>query len=118
MTLSGIRLIRQVFGDLLPPGYTVAQAYLSYKHEHDVEWQVLTFHVNGPDGPIVGPDGKPTAFTSDKVPAKDDVNELAAKTARRFVEGLKDVQTAPAASTSDNPVVVHPASDGDKTLPS
>jgi hypothetical protein len=84
MTLSGIRLVRQTFGDMLPKGWSVAQAYLSYKHDHDVEWQVITFHV-------IGPDGKTHVLESDKVPARDDVNELAAGTARKFLEGLKNV---------------------------
>ena len=41
MTLAGIRLVRQTFGELLPPGWSVAQAYLNYRHDHDVEWQVI-----------------------------------------------------------------------------
>jgi hypothetical protein len=93
MTLSGSRLIRQVFGELLPPGYTVAQGYMEYKHEHDVEWQVLTFHVNTPDGNVI-------KVTSDRVPARDDVNELTRRTVSKFVEGLKNAQTAPTGTPS------------------
>lgn len=83
MTLSGIRLVRQTFGELLPKGWSVAQAYLNYKHEHDVEWQVLTFHV-------IDPGGKTHVLESDKVPARDDINELAASAARKFVERMKN----------------------------
>lgn len=90
MPLSGIRLIRQVFGELLPPGWSVAQAKMDYVHDHDVEWQVLTFHV-------ISPDGQMRVLTSDKMPARDDVNELAATTARKFVERLKN--EPPPAST-------------------
>jgi hypothetical protein len=89
MTLTGIRLVRQVFGDLLPPGWTVGPAFMNYKYEHDAEWQVLTFHANGSDGQTL-------VLTSDKMPARDDINELAATTARKFVERLKN--EPPAAS--------------------
>lgn len=83
---GGIRLIRQVFGELLPPGYSVTQAYMSYvpaAQAHDVESQVLTFHV-------IAPDGHAFTVTSDTVPAREDCNELAVRTARRFAEGLKN----------------------------
>ena len=85
---GGIQLIRQTFGNLLPQGYSVAQAYMRYEHAHDVEWQVLEFNV-------IGPDGKPVKFMSDRVPARDDVNELAAKTARRFIEKIKEGKNEP-----------------------
>jgi hypothetical protein len=88
MTLSGMRLVRQVFSELLPPGYTVGPVYMHYEHDHDVEWQVLTFHVNAPDG-------KPFVLTSQKVPARDDINELARSTARKFIEGLVLTEGSP-----------------------
>lgn len=83
MPLSGMRLVRQVFGDQLPTGWSVAQAQLDYQHDHDVEWQVLTFHV-------IDPSGKTHVLTSDKVPARDDISELTIKTANKFVEGFKN----------------------------
>lgn len=80
---TGIRLIRQVIGELLPPGWSVATAQLDYVHDHDVEWQVITFRV-------IDPQGKQLELKSDKVPARDDVNELARKAARKFAEGIKN----------------------------
>lgn len=80
---NGIVLVRQTFGKLLPDRYSVAQAFMRYEHAHDVEWQVLTFHV-------IDPTGQPHVIESDRVPARDNINELAAKTARRFVERLKE----------------------------
>jgi hypothetical protein len=78
-----------VFSELLPPGYTVGPVYMSYAHEHDVEWQVLTFHVTAPDG-------QPLVLTSEKVPARDDINELAKRAASRFAEGLLKNEPPPA----------------------
>lgn len=85
---GGIQLIRQTFGNLLPQGYSVAQAYMRYEHEHDVEWQVLEFNV-------IGPDGKPVKFMSERVPARENVNELAAKTARQFLARVEEQKNEP-----------------------
>jgi hypothetical protein len=80
MPLAGIRLIRQVFSEQLPKGFTLAQAYMELKHDGGIESQVLTFHV-------IDPHGKTFVVVSDKVPSRDDVNELAKATAQLFMKG-------------------------------
>lgn len=80
--LAGIRLVRQVFADLLPPGWTVATANLDYVHRPDnTEWQVLSFCVNGPDGKVHN-------LKSQEVPASFDINQLTAETAKAFVKAI------------------------------
>lgn len=87
MELTGIALVRQTFGELLPKGWTVAQAQLDYQHDAG-EWQVLTFHA-------IDPLGKVHIVRSDRAPARDDVNELARMAARKFVEGIKNEPPSP-----------------------
>jgi hypothetical protein len=108
MPLAGMRLVRQVLGENLPPGWTVAQAQMDYVHADNVEWQVLTFHVNDPKG-------EQHVLTSERVPARDDINELTVKTAKRFAEGLKNAQASAPGAAPDSG---GPTSNGDKTLPS
>ena len=54
MPLAGIRLVRQHFSDLLPPGYSLAHGWMHHERDEGAEgiteWQVLTFHVIDPGG--------------------------------------------------------------------
>ena len=83
MPVSGIRQIREIFSDNLPKGYSLMSAYMSYDHQTDVERQILTFQV-------IDPAGVTHVIKSDIVPANQDVMELALKTARKFVEVMRN----------------------------
>lgn len=84
MSLAGIKLVRQLFTDQLPPGYSVKEATMRYVHPGDGhEWQVLTFRVIDPHGHL-------HVWTSDQVLSRDDINQLAIRTAKKFVEDVSD----------------------------
>ena len=75
-----IKQVRQLFADHLPEGYSVKDATMRYVHPNDGhEWQVLTFRV-------IDPHGHPHVWTSEQVRSRDDIYELAIRTAKKFVE--------------------------------
>jgi hypothetical protein len=83
MSISGVRLLRQRFNEVAGDKYTATLALLDYRREHDVEWQVLTFRGTCQNGDTF-------EVTSRHIAPGEDVNDVAAETARDFLtQGAK-----------------------------